>query len=163
MGVSRTRRRLVVAASPLAVVLAALAGWWVSDHDPLSAVEQNLVGAWAQTRDDGVPEGVLVEFVVTENRTAKFIKRDAETGAVTLEEYDSWRIAGGVLGLSRRPQKPPAITWLAWWDRSNRVGFHNPLRLAPDGPDRIRFTILHHTATMGTPLPTGTWTRVGAK
>ena len=167
---SRIRtRRLVVAAGLLAVVATALAGWRAYDHFALNAAERNLVGTWAQTRDGGgIPAGILVEFVIREDRTVRLINKDAKTGAVTLtfEEYDWWRITDGVVTLRRRPEVAPARPWYAWWDRPRRADSYDELRLTPDGPDRVRYTLLradHLGHPLNDPLPAGTWTRIKAE
>ncbi len=168
MAVSRTRRRLGVAVGSLAVLAVVLAGWWMHARFTLNAAERNLVGAWAQTRDRGAnPGGVLVEFVVRENRTVCLVNRDAKTGAVTvaLEECDRWGISDGVLTLRRRQEPFPAHRWFAWWDSPRRVESYDELRLVPDGPNRIRYTLLRADQSgepLGEPLPTGTWVRLDA-
>ena len=169
MSQTRTqRRRLVVATGLLVVVIAALAAWWVYDRFALNAAERNLVGTWTQTRD-GVadPGGVLDELIVRKDRTVRSVNRDAKTGAVTLalEEYDWWGIRDGVLTLRERPWPPQARPWYAWWDRTRRVDSFVELRLTPDGPDRLRFTLTRADILneLPDPLPTGTWTRVKAE
>ena len=168
MSPKRTRR-LVVAASLIAVTVAALAGWWAYDRFTLNAAERNLVGTWAQTRDGGADlAGVLVEFVFREDRTVRLVNRDAKTGAVTLtfEEYDWWRINDGVVTLRRRLEVAPARPWYAWWDHPRRADSYDELRLAPDGPDRVRYTLLradHLGHPLNDPLPAGTWTRIKAE
>lgn len=166
---SQTRtRRLAVAAGLLAVVVAALAGWWAYGRFTLNAAERNLVGTWALTHH-GVadPGGVLVEIIVREDRTVRSVSRDAKTGAVTLalEEFDWWGIRDGVLSLRERPEPPQARPWYAWWDRPRRIDYFDELRLTPDGPDRLRFTLTRadQLNVLPDPLPTGTWTRVKAE
>ena len=167
MAITRTRR-LAVAASLLAVTLAALAGWWVYDRFALNAAERSLVGTWVQTRDGGADvAGVLVEFTFRDDRTVRLVNKDATTGAVIidLEVYDRWGITDGVLMLRQRPEPPQARTWYAWWGRPRRVESYDELRLAPDGPDRMRYTLTRADQLNVLPaaLPTGTWTRVKAE
>lgn len=167
MAFTRTRRRFL-AAGLIALIAATFAGWWAYDHFALNAAERNLVGTWAQTRDGGgTPVGILVEFVIREDRTVRLINKDAKTRAVTLtfEEYDWWRITDGVVTLRRRPEVAPARPWYAWWDRPRRAVSYDELRLTPDGPDRVRYTLTRadHLNVMPDPLPTGTWTRVKAE
>lgn len=130
MAVPRTRRRLAIAAGLIAVVAVTLAGAWAYDHFALNAAERNLVGTWAQTRDGGADlAGVLVEFVVRDNRTVLLVNRDAKTRAValTFEQYDWWGISDGVLRLRQRQESNPARRWYAWWDRPRRVDSYDEL------------------------------------
>jgi len=167
MAISRTRRRLVVTVSLLAEVLAALAGGWAYQRFTLNAAERNLVGTWSQTRDGAILQSVLVEFTLRDDRTVRLVNKDAKTGAVTLdlEEYDWWRISDGVLTLRQR-REVASTPWYAWWDRPRSVDRSDELRIAPDGPDRVRDTLVRSdqlNTPLPDPLPKGTWTRVGAK
>ena len=165
MAFTRTRRRLL-AAGLIAVIAATFAGWWAYDPFALNAAERNLVGTWSQTRDDGgIPDGILAELTLREDRTLRLIHWDAKTGAVVvaIEEDDWWGISDGVLTLRQRPEKPPARPWFAWWDWPRPDESYDELRLILDGPDRIRYTVLRAdqlNTPLSDPRPTGTWTRI---
>lgn len=162
------RKRLWLAVAAVAVLLFAVGGYFVYDHYALRAEERNLVGRWVQTRE-GMPTyglGLIVEFEVRENRTVLLVNRDEKTGEVTYAnlDYGDWRLRNGVLTLGRwneRGDKP----WFIWWKPRAGDRFEE-LRLEPDGPDRYRYTVVRLTPpviALPDPLPTGTWTRVGAK
>jgi hypothetical protein len=138
----------------MALVAAVLVAW-VPSQDTLSDEERRLVGRWAYQRDRH-PGNLGLEYEFRADRTCCVRNFDPKTGALLVETTNTtWRLSGSALTVRYEEIKPRRF----WRLRPEQRAMYEVSILAPDGPDRFRYTATGEPSA-GQPPVTGTMTRV---